>query len=356
MGLAGLAALLGGCGLFSNPPGPTSSPTGGSTTAASTETATPSPAPHIVKSIVLVASIGEPKAWTPAGLTWTGIAATATKIGAAVSNASPASNADLAKAVDGAALTGAVVVTVGSAADPAVRIAAAAHPTTQFFEMDVVVPDGAPSNVHGLVFDEAEAGYLGGFIAAAFAGSGKVGMVGDTQTDARSANYAAGFANGASQAVSGIAPAFAYVGTADSPDKGRTAAAALVKAGASVLLAMPSLSGIGALREACTRGARLVAVETDAWQTVPDIGSCLIGSVMNRYDTAIAAAIMAVDAGGAAPRMTMNDVANGGIALSDFHAELPSGFRASLDAVIARLKNGPPRPSPAPPTAVPAPS
>ncbi len=145
----------------------------------------------------------------------------------------PVSNADLSNDLDGAAGSeGAVVVTFGADADAAVQAAAAAHPTTQFLEIDVVVPDGSPANVHGLAFDEAESGYLGGYVAAEFAGSGTVGMVGDTQTDTRSANYAAGFRSGAAQADPAVA-VVAYAGSPDLPDKGRAAAAGLVKAGAA---------------------------------------------------------------------------------------------------------------------------
>ncbi len=164
-------------------------------------------------------------------------------------------------------------------------------------------------------------------MAAAFAGTGKVGMVGDTQTDTSSANYAAGFRSGASEAVPGVTVSVAYAGTPDAPDKGRTAAAGLVKAGSSVIMAMPSLSGIGALREACARKAQLVAVDTDAWQTVPDVRPCLIVSVMKRYDVAVTAAHPRPSRRGSTlPRVTLNDVANGGIALSDFHADLPAGL------------------------------
>jgi basic membrane lipoprotein Med (substrate-binding protein (PBP1-ABC) superfamily) len=119
-------------------------------------------------------------------------------------------------------------------------------------------------------------------------------------------------------------------------------------------MAMPSLSGIGAMREACTRKAQLVAVGTDAWQTVPDVRPCLIVSVMKRYDVAVTTAIFGVAAGRTLPLVTLNDVANGGIALSDFHAGLPAGFQASLDAVLGTLKSGPPRPTQAPPTAEPS--
>jgi hypothetical protein len=34
----------------------------------------------------------------------------------------------------------------------------------------------------------------------------------------------------------------------------------------------------------------------------------------------------------------MNGVANGGIALSDFHVNLPAGFRDELDALLATLR------------------
>ena len=367
--IAGLAAVfaifLTGCSLFSSQPTPTPAPTPSPTvrstagTSISFATATPTLAPHYVKSITLVAPIGEPKDWTPAGLTWKGIQAEATRIRATASLQEPASNEELATDLDAAAQAdNAVVVTVGPAADPAVQVAAAAHPATQFLEMDAVVPDSAPGNVHGLAFDEATAGYLGGYVAAAFAdsgsGAGSIGMVGDTKTDVRSANYEAGFRGGAAEESPDIAVSLAYVGTPDSPDRGRVAASGLVEAGSTVIMAMPSLSGIGALREACAGKAQVVAVGTDAWQTVPDIQPCLIVSVMNRYDVAVTAAIDTANSGDTIPRVTVNDVANGGIALSEFHATLPADVPAKLAAVIAKLKAGPPRPSPAPPTATPS--
>ena len=350
---AALTVLLAGCGLFSNQPSPTSSPTGNSTggTTISTETATPTPSPRLVKSVTLVAQIGEPKDWTPAGLAWKGVQAAATQVGATSALVEPASNAELSADIDKAAgAEGTVVVTLGPEANTAVQAAAKAHPATQFLEMDIVVPQTSPANVHGLVFDEAQAGYLGGYVAAALATSGKVGMVGDTKTDARSANYGAGFKAGASQANAGVAVAFAYAGTPDSPDKGRTAAAGLVKAGDTVVMATPSLSGIGALREACSRKAQLVAVDTDAWQTVPDIRSCLIVSVMKRYDVAISAAIVTISSGNALPQVAVNGVAGGGIALSDFHVVLPAAFQDRLNAVVGALANGTARPTAAAPT------
>lgn len=348
---AALTVLLAGCSLF-NGPAPTVSPGGSPAspgTTISTETARPSPTPQLVKSITLVAAVPQPKDGTPAGLTLTGIQEAGVKVGATTALVEPVSNAELKTDIErAAAADGAVVVTLGADADPGVQASAASHPGTQFLEVDVAVPAGAPANVHSLVFDEAEAGYLGGFVAASFANTNKIGMVGDTKTDARTANYGAGFRAGAAEARPDASVSFAYVGTSDSPDMGRTAAAGLVKAGNTVIMAMSSLSGIGALREGCDRKIGLVAVDTDAWQTVPDIRSCLIVSVVKRYDAAVTEAILAFAAGRTVPSVVVNDVASGGIALSAFHATLPAGSQAALDTLMAALRNGPVRATPAP--------
>jgi basic membrane protein A len=291
VGGGALTIIAAGCFLFAGGSGQTPTSSGGSTGSSMLSNETATPALRIVKSITLVAAIGEPKDWTPTALAWKAIQAEGKKVGAKTSLVEPVSNADFPKDVDAAAAAdGAVVVTVGPAASVAVGVAARAHTAAQFLEIDVVVPTTEPANVHGLVFDEAEAGYLAGYVAASFANPGKIGMVGDTKTDTRTANYWAGFRSGALQATSGVTAEIGYAGTPDSPDKGRTAAAARVNAGDSVMMAMPSLSGIGAEREACTRKAQIVAVDSDAWQMLPEIRSCLIVSVLKRYDTAVGAA------------------------------------------------------------------
>jgi basic membrane protein A len=356
LAIASAAALVAGCGIFSSGPTPSPAPTinASAGTSISTATAEPSKTPGLVGSVTLIAQIGEPADWTPAGLTWHGMQAAATQVGATSSLISYTSNAQLPADIELASTgAGALVITVGPDADAAVRTAALAHPTTQYFEMGIVVSSGAPGNVHGLVFDEAEAGYLGGFVAASFSTTGHVGMVGDGKSDARSANYAAGFQGGALQARADAVTTLAFASSPDAPAAGRTAATSLISAGDDVAMAMNSLSGIAALRQACAGKIQVVAVETDAWHTIPDIGSCLITSILKRYDNAAGAAILAAASGPITDRLLMNDVSNGGIALGSFHADLPAGFQTGLDAVLARLKIAPPRPTAAPPTAAP---
>jgi basic membrane lipoprotein Med (substrate-binding protein (PBP1-ABC) superfamily) len=179
-------------------------------------------------------------------------------------------------------------------------------------------------------------------------------MVGDTQTDSSTANYAAGYRAGVAQAKPGTAVLVGYAGSADAPEKGRAAAATLIKGGIDTVLAMPSLSGIGAMRETCDRKARFVAVVSDAWLAVPDVRPCLIASILNRFDNAVGTALLALAAGQMLPQRVMNDVSNDGIAVGDVHADAPAGFDAGLAGVVATLKNGPPRPTDAPATPTPS--
>ena len=350
--------MLAGCNFFSNP-GPTASGLGTSepsASAAPSPTPTPTPVPRSVGSIVLVAAIGESGAGTPSAVAWQGIQEAGGNLGAAVSLVNPLTRAELAAAVAAAAERGtAVVVTVGSGAFQAVMDAAAAHPATQFLVLDQAIADDAPANVRGLIFDESEAGYLAGVVAAGVTESKKVGFVGDLQTDASSASYAGGFRNGSAEIDPSIEAEIAYAGRQDDTQRGRTAAAGLVKDGADVVVAMAGISGDGALRGACDRKAKVIALETDATLMLPDISGCLVVSVVKRYDVAIRDAVLGYAAGGDVPRVTMNDVASGGIALTEFHAPVPPALKDRLATVLAVLESGPPRPTPTPvPTPTPA--
>jgi basic membrane protein A and related proteins len=315
---------------------------------------TPSPTPQLVKTVTLVTAVVEPSSASLSGLAWQGVQAVATKAGAKATLVQPASSAELGAAVDTAAAGDrAVIVTIGPHAAAVVATAAVAHPEAQFIELDVDPGSAAPPNVHGLVFDGAEAGYLAGFVAASFSASGKVGFAGTTADDAASANYSAGFAAGAAVARADATATTVLAGTDASPDHGRAAAATLVKGGADVASSATVVVGIAALREACGRGARVVAIETDAWQTVPDVRSCLIGSVLLRYDVAIAGAISTLVAGSLLDAVTVESVATATISVSDLHADAPPGFAAKLAGVLVALSNDPPRASVAPASARP---
>jgi basic membrane protein A len=357
MGLASLlavAALAAGCGFFSNP-GPTA---GGPSVShpAPTPSPTPTPEPRPVASIVLVGAIGEDIDGTPSATAWQGVQEAGRQLGATTSRVTPLTRAELAGAFGEAAEAGAtVVVGVGADAAPTLLSAAAAHQATEFFILDATVADGAPTNVHGIVFDKSEAGYLAGVVAAGVSDSKTVGLVGDVQTDSVSASYAAGFVNGAAEIDPAVAATVAYAGRSDDTQRGRSAAAGLIKNGADVVAFGPGLTGAGAARAACDSQAHVIALGSDAGAVLPDIESCLVVSVLERHDVAIRDAILLFASGEDVPRTILEDVTSGGIALSDYHAPVPPALRDQLAIVLEVLKAGPPRPTPTPvPTEAPS--
>ncbi|HEY5488182.1 MAG TPA: BMP family ABC transporter substrate-binding protein [Candidatus Limnocylindrales bacterium] len=353
LAILGLAAAVSGCGLFSNEPRPSPavSPSHAETSQEA-RTSAPAPTPRHVGSIVLVAGVGESQAGTPSAVAWLGVQQVALELGAASSMTIPKSVNDLWAAVQTASTTGAdVVVTIGAPAAAATRTAALANPSVQFFTLDQAVAADAPENLHAIAFDESEMGYLAGVIAASLSRHESVGLVGDDDSSAATANYADGFRNGALFGNPAAIVNFANAGTATDPVKGRAAAATLVAGAADVVAATSDLSGVGAMREACARGASVVALDTDAWLLVPDVRPCLVTSVRKLYDVAIASAIRGYAAGADVPRQILSDVAAGGVGLTDFRVTEPAALTLRLDQVFREMRAGPPRP-----TATPSPS
>ncbi len=309
--------------------------------ATSSPTASPGPSSRAVTSIVVVAAFddGANAAESASALVWNGAQHAATTLGVPATLVSPTSAIELAGKVDAAAAGGAtIVIAVGRDASAQAAASAAGHPETQFLMVDVATPAGAPANLRGLVFDEAQAGYLAGIVASAYSRTGHVAMVGDSATDARSQNYLAGFRAGVREGNPGATVAVGYAGSATALEAARTATAALVKSGSDVVLAMPGLSGIGAMREACARHAFVLAADTDAWQLVPDVRPCLIAGVRKRYDLVVSAAILAYASGAPVQTTTMSDVASRGIELTDLHVAAPTGLQVRLDSALAVMR------------------
>ena len=352
LGLIAAVALVTGCG-NSNPTPPSSTGSAAASNATPTTPGpTPSPTPvptRAVATVTLISAIGESADGTPSMLAWHGVQDAASRLGVKAALVTPVSMADLTAAVGKAAGDGTtIVVTVGPQAAQAVLDNAAAHTATQFFELDQTIPDGSPANVHGLAFDEAEAGYLAGFVAASVTTSGQVGLVGDTKTDLRTGNYAAGMKNGATYANPAVGVTVAYANRTNDPQAGHAATASLVAGKADVIVATSDLTGAGAMREACARKAGIVALETDATLLLPDVAPCVVAGVLKRYDVAAREAILRYSGNVALPAVIVFDVAAGGIGVSDFHKPAPAGVADRLAALLAAMKKGPPRPTPSP--------
>lgn len=344
--LAAAASLAWGC----NPTTPTAAP---ATTAAATPLSTPTPPPNPVATIALAGAVGESQPGSRSALAWQGAQQAAEILGAASSHVYPVTAAELYAAVTAAASAEApvgvtVVVTAGPEGAQAALAVAPQRPSTLFLVLDQVIPDSAPANVHGLVFDDVEAGYLAGYVAAGVSPTGNVGFVAGLASDLAAAGYLAGLQNGARQLSSTATVSPAYAGAAQDPQKGRAAVDGLVAAGAGVIVAMPDLTGYGAMRQACAHEVPVVALATEAALLLPDVRSCLVLSILRRYDLAVRDAITGYASGRPVPRVAVGTVASGGIQPGPFARHASPELANGLQDVLAAMRAGPPRPAPTP--------
>ena len=114
-----------------------------------------------------------------------------------------------------------VIVTTGFLIGTETTKAATANPGIQFFGIDqfVCVPKdssdkeckGNPANYQGLLFNEAQAGYLAGIVAATITKSNKIGAVGGQSDVPPVVAYIKGYENAAKATKPGISVSVNYV-------------------------------------------------------------------------------------------------------------------------------------------------
>ena len=90
-----------------------------------------------------------------------------------------------------------VIVTVGFALGEATLAAAEANPDIHFIGVDQFQANDPIDNYESLIFNEAQAGYLAGIVAASISESGEIAAIGGSGTIPPVVNYMRGYENGA---------------------------------------------------------------------------------------------------------------------------------------------------------------
>ena len=181
-----------------------------------------------------------------------------------------------------------LVIAVGFLMGDATDKVAKAFPQTNFAIVDF--PSGAlkskPKNVHGLLFKEAEPGYLAGYMAGLYVkkkgGEQVVSAVGGQKVPAVDA-YAAGWAAGAKKANPGVKTLFAY--SQDFVDQAKCKEIALnqIGQGSQVVFAVAGQCGLGALDAAKEKNVQAVGVDADQSY----IGPQVMTSALKKVDVAV---------------------------------------------------------------------
>ena len=241
-----------------------------------------------------------------------------------------------------------VIVTVGFLIGTDTLAAAKANPGIQFFGVDQFIPDPIPANYQGLLFNEAQAGYLAGIVAGTITKSNKIGAVGGREDVPPVVNYIKGYENAAKSVKPGVQVLVNYVGDFNAPDKGEASAKTMIGQGADVVFQVAGLTGAGVLRAACNAKIWGIGVDVDQYQSLPDAKACIVTSAEKRLQNATRDAIKRFKDKGKQSGNFTNDATNDGIGYSPIRNlnPVPAGLEDKLKQAIADMKSGKLKPVP----------
>ena len=181
-----------------------------------------------------------------------------------------------------------IIVTVGFLIADATNAAAKANPSIQFIGVDQFQdPTKSPKNYTSLVFQEDQAGYLAGALAAYMSKTGHIGAVLGTDNVPPVYRYGEGYRQGALSVNPSIKVDTIYHednNAFNDPDWGSKTAGTLISNGADVIFGAGGKTGNGALiglaQTAQQSGKTLYAigVDTDQYLTVPEAQKYLLSS------------------------------------------------------------------------------
>jgi basic membrane protein A len=243
------------------------------------------------------------------------------------------------------------------------------NPDTWFVGVDqspiCVTPEGLPDSAFAcegdaktllpkylsLQFQEDQAGYLAGIVAAGASKSGEIGAIGGTSICGPCVRYIQGFELGAKSVKPDIKVAVAYVtndfSNAAFQDQagGKTFAENFLaqNTNVDVLFQVAGLTGNGILDAACAANISGVGVDVDQFLSYPNAGPCLLTSATKNLELSVSEAIKAIAGGTATPGDVLYDASNEGIGVAPGH-DKESAWAADtqtlLDAALAAMKAG----------------
>ncbi|MFC1960057.1 ABC transporter substrate-binding protein [Chloroflexota bacterium] len=240
-----------------------------------------------------------------------------------------------------------IIVTVGFALGEATIEAAGEYPDIHFIGVDQFQGE-ALSNVTGLVFNEDQAGYLAGVLAANLTESDKIAGVYGTDLVPPVVLFGRGFEAGALatnpdiEVITTYHPGGMDVAFTD-PEWGATTAAQAIDQGVDVIFSAGGKTGNGGLGEVANRTSEdsqlfCIGVDTDQWETLPEAHACLVSSAVKLIPVGVEAIVNEIVADNAPSGNYF-----GPVGLADFHDfadVVPEDVQAELEEIAAALTAG----------------
>lgn len=370
---AGVALIVSACssGATTAPSvaAPTTASAAPSVPASTTPSIAATPAPSSALKIGVVTDIGSLNDKNFNEYSYKGAVAGATDIGAATpGSVVPKSSTEYAQDIK--SFTDQhydVIVTVGFNLTHDTIGAAKANPNTWFIGVDqapCVDPTGADDTKFAckgdaktllpkyisITYQEDQAGYLAGMVAASVSKSGTIAAIGGTSLCAPCIRYIQGYALGAQSINSSISVKTAYV-TGDfstkafgDPVYGKQYATSFIAQNKpDVIFQVAGATGNGILDAACSAKIYGIGVDVDQFLSYPNADTCIVTSAEKHLTNSVEATIKTIAAATAVGGPQLFNAANDGIGISDFHDKtslISADLTTKLAAALAAMKAG----------------
>ena len=239
-----------------------------------------------------------------------------------------------------------VIVTVGFNLGEQTIAAAKANPDIKFIGVDQFQAEEV-ANLAGLNFNEDQAGYLAGVLAASVSKSGKIGAILGTDAVPPVWRFGEGYRAGAKSVKADINVQTVYhndVGfekTFVDPEWGKATALSMIDQGVDVVFGAGGRTGNGALLAAEDRkdkGVYAIGVDVDQYNTVPEAKDVLISSAMKIIDAGVTAQVQKVADGS-----FKGGNVYGEVGLAPFHdldSKVPADVKAKIEDTRKKLLDG----------------
>jgi basic membrane protein A and related proteins len=231
-----------------------------------------------------------------------------------------------------------LIVTVGFLLGDATSAAAEANPDQQFAIVDFDFFDADAGeditfdNVRELTFSTDQAAFLAGYVAAATTETGTVGTYGGINIPTVTIfmdGFAAGIAfhneeNGTDVQLVGWDPEAQdglFTGNFEDQTLGRQTTEALLDQGADIILPVAGPVGLGSVEAIRAGGGneRLIWVDSDGCESVPDACDLFLTSILKKMDNAVFDTVTAAAEGQFEGGLYVGTLENDGVGIAPFH-------------------------------------
>jgi basic membrane protein A len=251
-----------------------------------------------------------------------------------------------------------IIVTVGFLMAQATQTASQQHQTEHFAIVDNAYSP-ALKNVNALLFNTAEDGFMGGYLAAGMSKTGKVATFGGMQLPTVTI-YMDGYYDGVQYynskhgthvTVLGwneTTQKGSFTGDFTNQTKGQTVTQTFISEGADIIFPVAGNVGLGAakaVQDADSAGGsvNMLWVDTDGCISASQYCKYFISSVTKGIQAAVKNAVLTAQAGTFKGGNYIGTLKNGGVLLAPFHQwqnKVPLSLQSELKTIQTSIENG----------------